>query len=78
LQITELEPFVEDWYTVEGIGTPPDLHKAFFVWNDLWKVDYKTRKRGAGFTGKQPGSPADSSRRQKALLRRSMARAQRI
>jgi hypothetical protein len=47
LQIVELEPFVEDWYSVEGIGTGPDLHKAFFVWNDLWKVDYKTRKREA-------------------------------
>ena len=32
-------------YSVEGIGTTPDLHKTFFVWNDLWKVDYKTRKR---------------------------------
>ena len=47
LQIVELEPFVEDWYTVEGIGTGPDLHKAFFVWNDLWKIDYKTRTREA-------------------------------
>ena len=47
LQIVELEPFAEDWYTVEGVGTPPDLHKAYFVWNDLWKVDYKTRKREA-------------------------------
>jgi hypothetical protein len=36
---------VQDWYSVEGIGTTPDLHKTFFVWNDLWKVDYKTRKR---------------------------------
>ncbi|MGA8060349.1 MAG: hypothetical protein WB999_19035 [Candidatus Binataceae bacterium] len=47
LQIAEVEPFVENWYTVEGIGTAPDLHKAYFVWNDLWKVDYKTRKREA-------------------------------
>jgi WD40 repeat protein len=47
LQIVELEPFVENWYAVEGIGTAPDLHKAFFVWNDLWKVDYKTKKREA-------------------------------
>ena len=36
---------MQDWYSVEGIGTTPDLHKAFFVWNNLWKVDYKTRKR---------------------------------
>jgi WD40 repeat protein len=50
LQIVELEPFVEDWYAVEGIGTAPDLHKAFFVWNDLWKVDYKTKKREAEAT----------------------------
>ncbi len=35
----------EDWYSVEGIGTTPDPYKAFFVWNNLWKVDYKTRKR---------------------------------
>jgi hypothetical protein len=47
LEIVETEPFVEDWYTVEGIGTSPDLHKAYFVWNDLWKIDYKTRKRDA-------------------------------
>jgi hypothetical protein len=47
LQIVELEPFSEDWYSVEGIGTGPALHKAFFVWNDLWKIDYKTRKREA-------------------------------
>jgi DNA-binding beta-propeller fold protein YncE len=47
LDIVETEPFVEDWYSVEGIGTTPDRHKAFFVWNDLWKVDYKTRKRDA-------------------------------
>lgn len=47
LKIVELEPFAEDWYSVEGIGTAPDLHKAFFVWNDLWKVDYLTRKREA-------------------------------
>jgi hypothetical protein len=47
LDVIETEPFVEDWYSVEGIGTTPDLHKAFFVWNDLWKVDYKTRKRDA-------------------------------
>jgi DNA-binding beta-propeller fold protein YncE len=47
LKIVELEPFSEDWYSVEGIGTAPDLHKAFFVWNDLWKVDYLTRKREA-------------------------------
>jgi len=45
LQIYETEPFVENWYTVEGIATSPELHKAFFVWNDLWKIDYKTRKR---------------------------------
>jgi len=45
LDVIETEPFVEDWYSVEGVGTTPDLHKAFFVWNDLWKVDYKTRKR---------------------------------
>jgi hypothetical protein len=47
LQIIETEPFVEDWYSVEGIATPPDLHKVYFVWNDLWKVDYQTRKRDA-------------------------------
>jgi len=47
LKIIETEPFVEDWYSVEGIATPPDLHKAYFVWNDLWKVDYQTRKRDA-------------------------------
>lgn len=47
LDVVETEPFVEDWYTVEGIGTTPDLHKAYFVWNDLWKIDYKTRKREA-------------------------------
>ena len=47
LDVIETEPFVEQWYSVEGIGTAPDLHKAFFVWNDLWKVDYKTRKRDA-------------------------------
>ena len=47
LEVVETEPFVEDWYTVEGIGTSPDLHKAYFVWNDLWKIDYKTRKRDA-------------------------------
>ncbi len=47
LHVVELEPFAEEWYTVEGIGTAPDLHKAYFVWNDLWKVDYKTRKREA-------------------------------
>ena len=23
------------------------MHKAYFVWNDLWKVDYQTRKREA-------------------------------
>src|SRR5579864_4900098 len=45
LQIFETEPFVENWYTVEGIATSPELHKAFFVWNDLWKIDYKSRKR---------------------------------
>jgi DNA-binding beta-propeller fold protein YncE len=45
LQIYETEPFVENWYTVEGIATSPELHKAFFVWNDLWKIDYKSRKR---------------------------------
>ena len=47
LQIVELEPFVEDRYTVEGIGTSLETHKAFFVWNDLWKVDYRTRKNEA-------------------------------
>jgi hypothetical protein len=47
LKIIETEPFVEDWYSVEGIATPPDLHKAYFVWNDLWKIDYQTRKREA-------------------------------
>jgi DNA-binding beta-propeller fold protein YncE len=45
LQIVETEPFVENWYTVEAIATSPELHKAYFVWNDLWKVDYKSRKR---------------------------------
>ena len=45
LQVVETEPFVENWYTVEGIATSPELHKAYFVWNDLWKIDYKSRKR---------------------------------
>jgi hypothetical protein len=45
LQIIETEPFVENWYSVEGIATPPNLHKAYFVWNDLWKIDYQTKKR---------------------------------
>jgi len=47
LQIVELEPFSEDRYAVFGIGTSPETHKAFFVWNDLWKVDYRTRKNEA-------------------------------
>jgi DNA-binding beta-propeller fold protein YncE len=47
LEVIETEPFVEDWYSVEGVGTAPDLHKAYFVWNNLWKVDYRTRKRDA-------------------------------
>jgi len=47
VQIIELEPFVEDRYAVFGIGTSPETHKAFFVWNDLWKVDYRTRKNEA-------------------------------
>jgi hypothetical protein len=47
LQIVEVEPFVENWYAVFGIGTSPETHKAYFVWNDLWKIDYKTRKREA-------------------------------
>jgi len=47
LDVIETEPFVEDWYSVEGVGTAPDLHKAYFVWNNLWKVDYRTRKRDA-------------------------------
>jgi DNA-binding beta-propeller fold protein YncE len=47
LDVIETEPFVEDWYSVSGIATPADTHKAYFVWNDLWKVDYKTKKREA-------------------------------
>ena len=47
LKVIETEPFVEDWYTVEAVASPPDVHKAYFVWNDLWKVDYLTRKREA-------------------------------
>jgi DNA-binding beta-propeller fold protein YncE len=47
LQIVELEPFTEDRYAVFGIGTSLETHKAFFVWNDLWKVDYRTRKNEA-------------------------------
>ncbi len=47
LQIVEIEPFVENWYTVEAIGTSLETHKAFFVWNDLWKIDYRSRKREA-------------------------------
>jgi DNA-binding beta-propeller fold protein YncE len=50
LNVIETEPFVEDWYTVEGIAAPPDVHKAYFVWNDLWKIDYLTRKREAEVT----------------------------
>src|SRR5271156_6357431 len=47
LKVIETEPFVEDWYTVEAVAAPPDIHKAYFVWNDLWKIDYVTRKREA-------------------------------
>ncbi|HVC35380.1 MAG TPA: hypothetical protein VNL16_17850 [Chloroflexota bacterium] len=47
LQVIETEPFVEKWYSVDAIATPPDMHKAYFVWNDLWKVDYQTGKRDA-------------------------------
>jgi hypothetical protein len=47
LDVIETEPFVENWYTVEGIGTSPETHKAFFVWNDLSKIDYRSRKREA-------------------------------
>lgn len=43
LQIVELQPYTAENWTLGGMLSPK-THKAYFSFNDLWKVDPKTRQ----------------------------------